>query len=40
MDSLILIADENILAVQIQMDNILLVDFSQNAGQIDGDFQF
>ena len=35
---LLLVSDENIFAVEIQMDNILLMDFSQDAGQIDGYF--
>ena len=37
-DRLTLIADQDILAVEIQMDNILLMDFCQDAGQIDGYF--
>ena len=35
MDRLILIADEDILAVEIQMNNIPLMDFCQDAGQVD-----
>ena len=38
MKRLILITDENILAVEIQMDNILLMDFPQDTGQIDSYF--
>ena len=31
--------DEDIPAVQIQMDNVLLVDLCEDAGQVDGYFQ-
>ncbi len=34
MDRLLLVSDENIVAVKIQMDNILLMDLCQDAGQI------
>ena len=35
---LTLITDEDIFAVEIQMDNILLMDFPQDTGQIDSYF--
>ena len=35
MDRLLPVSDENIFAVDIQMDSILLIDFSQDGGQID-----
>ena len=38
MDRPLLVSDENIFAVEIQMDHILLMDVSQDAGQIDGNF--
>ena len=38
MDRQILVSDEDIVAVEIQMDDILLMDFCQDAGQIDSYF--
>jgi hypothetical protein len=37
LDRQILIADEDILAVERQMDDILLMDFCQNTGSIETD---